>query len=92
MENSNVRRLADYVLKAPNQAAQGAVQISSPSSAPKPKLLDQVREAIRARHYSPRTEDANVGAVSDLPNSTNFVIAVRCRAIRECVLKECFTM
>jgi hypothetical protein len=26
------------------------------SAAPKPKLLDQVRHAIRARHYSKRTE------------------------------------
>ncbi|MEK6613922.1 MAG: phage integrase N-terminal SAM-like domain-containing protein, partial [Candidatus Binatota bacterium] len=28
---------------------------------PKPKLLDQVRQAIRTRHYSPRTEDSYVG-------------------------------
>jgi integron integrase len=28
--------------------------------APKPKLLDQVRQRIRARHYSPRTEKAYV--------------------------------
>jgi len=28
---------------------------------PKPKLLDQVREAIRTRHYSFRTEEAYVG-------------------------------
>jgi site-specific recombinase XerD len=27
----------------------------------KPRLLDQVREAIRTRHYSPRTADAYVG-------------------------------
>ncbi len=27
----------------------------------KPRLLDQVREAIRTRHYSPRTEEAYVG-------------------------------
>jgi len=29
--------------------------------APKPKLLDQVRDAIRTRHYSCRTEEAYVG-------------------------------
>jgi integron integrase len=29
-------------------------------NAPKPKLLDQVRHAIRMRHYSPRTEEAYV--------------------------------
>jgi site-specific recombinase XerD len=28
---------------------------------PKPKLLDQVRQAIRARHYSKRTEKTYVG-------------------------------
>ena len=32
--------------------------ISSPSSAAKPKLLDQERQAIRTRHYSYRTEKA----------------------------------
>ncbi|MGH7774814.1 MAG: phage integrase N-terminal SAM-like domain-containing protein [Candidatus Binatia bacterium] len=35
--------------------------ISSPSSAPKPRLLDQVRQAIRTRHYSYMTEKAYVG-------------------------------
>ena len=33
---------------------------SALSSAPKPKLLDQVRQAIRRRHYSDRTEKAYV--------------------------------
>lgn len=28
---------------------------------PKPKLLDQVRQAIHTRHYSPRTEETYVG-------------------------------
>jgi integron integrase len=31
-----------------------------PPSAPKPKLLDRVRDALRARHYSHRTEKAYV--------------------------------
>lgn len=31
------------------------------TSPPKPKLRDQVRQAIRARHYSLRTEEAYVG-------------------------------
>jgi len=35
--------------------------IPSPSIAPKPKLLDQVRQAIRTRHYSYMTEKAYVG-------------------------------
>ena len=33
---------------------------SSPPAAPKPKLLDQMRQRIRARHYSRRTENAYV--------------------------------
>ncbi len=33
---------------------------SVPSSAAKPKLLDQVRATIRTKHYSPRTEDTYV--------------------------------
>jgi len=31
------------------------------TAAPRPKLLDQVRDAIRTRHYSYRTEEAYVG-------------------------------
>lgn len=34
--------------------------LQSPPTASKPKLLDQVRESIRARHYSPRTEETYV--------------------------------
>jgi hypothetical protein len=33
---------------------------SAPSSSAKPKLLDQVRRAIRTRHYSPKTEETYV--------------------------------
>ena len=36
------------------------VRETGPAGAPKPRLLDQVREAIRARHYSRRTEKAYV--------------------------------
>ncbi|MBI4588344.1 MAG: phage integrase N-terminal SAM-like domain-containing protein, partial [Candidatus Rokubacteria bacterium] len=35
--------------------------ISSPAGAPKPRLLDRVRQAIRTRHYSYKTEEAYVG-------------------------------
>ncbi len=34
--------------------------INPPTTSQKPKLLDQVRQAIRARHYSPRTEETYV--------------------------------
>src|SRR5437867_10047829 len=33
---------------------------TGPADAPKPRLLDRVRGALRARHYSRRTEDAYV--------------------------------
>jgi len=33
---------------------------ADPASAPKPRLLDHVRAAMRARHYSRRTEKAYV--------------------------------
>ena len=34
--------------------------VTAPTTPPKPKLLDQVRQAIRTRHYSPRTEETYV--------------------------------
>jgi hypothetical protein len=37
-----------------------AVHEASPPGASKPRLLDRVRGAIRARHYSRRTEKASV--------------------------------
>src|SRR5713226_788320 len=45
-------------LRAPLQrsSTEGHAPVSN-----KPKLLDQVREAIRTRHYSYRTEKAYIG-------------------------------
>src|SRR5688572_31152511 len=37
-----------------------AVRETGPAAVPPPRLLDRVREAIRARHYSRRTEKAYV--------------------------------
>ena len=37
-----------------------AVRETGPGGAPKPRLLDRVREAIGARHYSHRTEKAYI--------------------------------
>ena len=34
--------------------------INAPAPPPKPKLLDQVRQAIRMRHYSPKTEESYI--------------------------------
>jgi len=58
--DSTIRTLADYRFKAMNQAEQQAAPIYSPSGPQKPRLLDQVREAIRTRHYSYKTEKAYV--------------------------------
>jgi integron integrase len=33
---------------------------SAPATEPRPKLMDQIRQAIRTRHYSPRTEETYV--------------------------------
>ncbi len=38
---------------------RGTLPVRS-SEMPKPKLLDQVREALRVRHYSLRTEDTYI--------------------------------
>lgn len=38
-----------------------AAAVVAAAPAPKPKLLDEVRDAIRTRHYSDRTEEAYVG-------------------------------
>src|SRR5216683_5787044 len=40
--------------------ARLTVRETGPAEAPKPRLLDRVREAIRTRHYSRRTEKAYV--------------------------------
>src|SRR3990167_441859 len=61
MENSKVKSLVEYKVKAMGGTLQPAVDVSSPPVPPKPKLLDQVRQAIRTRHYSPRTEETYVG-------------------------------
>jgi hypothetical protein len=55
METSNVYRLnRDRI-----STSQPALTASAPSSA-KPKLLDDVRQTIRTRHYSYMTEKAYI--------------------------------
>jgi integron integrase len=44
-------------------AAQRQAGVATPNKPQQAKLLDRVREAIRARHYSLRTEEAYVGWV-----------------------------
>ena len=38
----------------------GSRAIQAPPTPSKPKLLDQVRQAIRVRHHSPKTEESYV--------------------------------
>ena len=59
--------MTDSTVKAPTPAATVSrgdtariVVVNSAPEPQKPKLLDQVREAIRVRHYSPKTEDSYV--------------------------------
>ncbi|MFQ5899352.1 MAG: phage integrase N-terminal SAM-like domain-containing protein [Candidatus Methylomirabilia bacterium] len=61
MQKSNVRSLIEHRLNVLSQRGQPAAAISSPSEAPKPRLLDRVRQAMRARHLSPKTEEAYIG-------------------------------
>ena len=38
----------------------GSGNPGAPAATPKPKLLQQVRDAIRRKHFSPRTEESYV--------------------------------
>jgi integron integrase len=46
-----------------SSAALAVRETAAPPQAPKPRLLDRVREAVRARHYSRRTEKTYVAWV-----------------------------
>lgn len=48
------------ILSAGAFTAPLAVRETAPAGAPKPRLLDKVREAIRAKQYSRRTEKTYV--------------------------------
>jgi integrase len=56
MENANVCQLNRNRIST----SQSVPVVTVTSTAPKPKLLDQVRQAIRVRHYSPKTEESYV--------------------------------
>ena len=61
MENLKVRNLTDYRSQVAPHHGQTSPAVSPAPGSPKPKLLDQVRLAIRTRHYSYMTEKAYVG-------------------------------
>lgn len=54
-------RIAQHLAHQRARSWTPAVVTPSPPPPAKPKLLDQVRQAVRTRHYSRRTEDAYVG-------------------------------
>jgi integron integrase len=56
MESAKIYRLS-------RDRFQGNASVNAPATPPKPKLLDQVRQAIRSRHFSYMTEKAYVGWV-----------------------------
>ena len=60
MMNVNVHRPTNRTLAVIDGGLNVVAGVQTISTPPKPKLLDQVRQAIRARHYSYRTEKAYV--------------------------------
>ena len=61
MEHFKVSRSLNGGQEARTQPKPFVVKITSEPGPPKPKLLDQVRQAIRTRHYSYKTEKSYVG-------------------------------
>ena len=61
MGTARLVRVVSYPARSPDaQTPPLAVRETGPADAPKPRLLDRVRHAIRARHSSRRTETAYV--------------------------------
>src|SRR5436190_19490682 len=54
------RRVAYAVAPARTHGSRLRVRETGPAEAPKPRLLDRVRQAIATRHYSRRTKKAYV--------------------------------
>jgi len=61
MDHSKVKSLTDYKSKVTSRSAQPTANLPSSAVPPKPRLLEQVRQAIRTRHYSVKTEAAYIG-------------------------------
>jgi hypothetical protein len=58
MDTLNTHMPMNRTLAAIDGRGGVAANVPSPSKSQNPKLLDQVREAIRMRHYSPKTEES----------------------------------
>lgn len=59
MKTATVRKFDSSPSPVPGRSERPPAS-RGPVGAPKPKLLDQVRQALRARHYSRRTEEVYV--------------------------------
>ena len=60
MMNVDVRRQANRTLAVIDGGLNTAAGVQTISTPPKPKLLDQIRQTIRTRHYSDKTEKVYV--------------------------------
>ena len=60
INNVNTHRPTNHTLAVIDGGLNFKTDASTPPTAPNPKLLDQVRQAIRTRHYSPKTEESYV--------------------------------
>lgn len=60
MEIVNASRVRNQPLAVIDGGLNSKIGVAQPPTAHKLKLLDQVRQAIRTRHYSPKTEKAYV--------------------------------
>ena len=60
MDTTNTYVLVNRTLAVISGGLNSKVGVQESSTLPKPKLLDQVRQAIRARHYSPKTEESYI--------------------------------
>jgi len=61
MAQATLLRVVPSTASSPSRHGPLRAGAIAPAAAARPKLLDQVREAIRTRHYSYRTEEAYVG-------------------------------
>ncbi len=60
MDAGTAMRSVRYVVATDRPPTAPVVRETASAESPKPKLLDRVRHAVRARHYSRRTEKAYV--------------------------------
>ena len=56
-----LRRRATVYVGAHERVPSPGVREAGSREAPKPRLLDRMREALRLRRYSPRTEESSMG-------------------------------